>query len=144
MKTLLRAGALALVCAALAGCGGTPLKLPDPFNLSGTATATGAASWTFTGNPVTDAQQFDPMVAKLKTFTAGDIDNAIADAEAQIPPDIAAVGCWSTVKLALPVLNMPKDTGAAILLQKARDAQSWLPLIIKECNNMIPFTGLLP
>lgn len=141
MRALHLASVLASIGLALSGCGGT-VSLPDPLNLSGTATATSSAKWTFTGNPVADAAQFNPVIAKVKTFAANDIDNAIADANAQVPPDSAGAGCWTTVKAALPVLNFPADTGGATLIQKARDAIRWGPVILQQCSNVIPLVGL--
>lgn len=115
----------------LGGC--SSLGIPNPLG----AALGGPPTITLTGNPIADAAQFQPVTAKLAQFTAADIDNALADAQSQTPPDAAAMGCWQTVKSALPIVNVPANSGVATGIQKARDAQRWIPIILQQCANII-------
>ena len=74
------------------------------------------------------AVQQNPF-ALLQQFSASDLTAALADANAQTPPDTTSASCY-TALLALvnsPVNSpLPAGPGAFQLLQKARDMQSFL------------------
>lgn len=65
----------------------------------------------------------------LQSFTVADIQAALADAQAQTPPDAAAVNCYSAL---IPLVQssianpLPASAGGFQLLQKARDAKAAL------------------
>lgn len=66
-------------------------------------------------------------VSVLRTFTLGDLQAALADAQAQVPPDTVAAACYSAL---IPIIQtgvanpLPKGLGAFQLLQKARDLKA--------------------
>ena len=124
-----RAGAALAAVILLAGCG-TPV--PDPFGPAKPAT--------FTGNPLKD---FAPATAQFARFTAADVAAALADAQAQTPPDAVGISCWSTLQNALPLLQTPPGTAAAVAIQQGRDLQRALPLVVNACNGLIPFLTTL-
>lgn len=131
-----KAALIALACSALSGCG---VQIPDPLNLTGTATATTKATIKLTGDPFTD---FSPIVAKLVTLTEADVQAALADAKAQKDP----VGelCWQTVLDNLPAIQsqqQAKAAGLALGLQLGRDLQTNIPRIADACQAVLP-TGL--
>ena len=72
--------------------------------------------------------QTNPL-ALLQQFTASDLTAALADAQAQTPPDTTSAQCY-TALLALvnsPLTNpLPSQLGIFLALQKARDAQAFL------------------
>lgn len=78
---------------------------------------------------VTQAQAKSNPLVVLQTFTVTDLQAALADAEAQTPPDQAAVNCYSAL---IPLVQtgvanpLPTGLGAFQLLQKARDAKALL------------------
>lgn len=126
--------AIGAACLALSGCGAT---IPDPFAPSG--------KLVLTGHPAADlGLAVSPVLAQLGKYTAADVDAALADAQAQTPPDGVAIACWTTVKAALPVLNTPAGAGAAVALQKARDVQAVAPQVARNCAGIIPFAGGVP
>ena len=65
----------------------------------------------------------------LQSFTASDLQAALADANAQTPPDTTAAACYTEL---LKIVNggitspLPAGPGAFQLLQKARDAKAML------------------
>jgi hypothetical protein len=107
-----------------AGCG-TPL--PDPF--------TSAKAVTLTGNPLTD---FAPVTAQFARYAATDVAAALADAQAQTPPDAVGISCWSTLQEVLPLLQTPTGAVGAAAIQKGRDLQRAVPLVVNACNGLIP------
>lgn len=66
------------------------------------------------------------MITKAQTFTLNDLQAALADANAQTPPDTRHAQCWSAL---IPIVQtgvgnpLPTQLGAAILVQKGFDAQ---------------------
>lgn len=94
----------------------------------------------------TQQVQQNPLVL-LQQFTTNDLNNAIALAQAQTPPDTAAVACWQAL---LPVVaaaqnitspsagsGNPLQVGIATTIQDSRDAQA----LIASLQN--PTTGPL-
>jgi hypothetical protein len=137
MKSRTLAGALALVfvMAGLSGCG-TPVTIPDPLNLSGTATATTKATFSLTGDPFVD---FNPLLSKLTGFTDADVQSALDDATAH--GDDVGILCWSTVKKDLPAIKtqqQAKTVGLATALQASRDLQNDLPKLGETCVTILP------
>ena len=99
-----------LVCAvamlAIAGCAGTTPQVSTPV--------------------VTSAPVSDPL-AGLKAFTIADLQAALADANAQVPPDQTSAQCYAFLIAALP--NLPSfqpgsPVGAVLAFQKLRDLQN--------------------
>lgn len=68
----------------------------------------------------------NPLLA-LQTFTVNDIQAALDDANAQTPPDQAAINCYTAL---IPIVQsgvanpLPKGLGGFQLLQKLRDAKA--------------------
>lgn len=66
-------------------------------------------------------------VAVLQSFTAADLQAALADANAQTPPDTVSAACYTAL---IPLVQssvsspLPASLGAFQLLQKARDAKA--------------------
>jgi hypothetical protein len=76
----------------------------------------------------TAAVQSNPL-ALIKTFTAEDLQAALADAQAQMPPDTAAATCYAALLTVVQsnVANpLPAGPGIFQALQKARDAKAVL------------------
>lgn len=68
-------------------------------------------------------------VAVLQAFTVSDLQAALADAQAQTPPDTISIQCYQAL---IPLVQsnianpLPTSAGGFQLLQKARDAKSAL------------------
>ena len=80
------------------------------------------------GKPtVTQAQQ-NPLIV-VRQFTIADLQAALADAQAQTPPDTVAVNCYTAL---IPFVQsqaqnpLPAGAGVFQALQKARDAKAYL------------------
>ena len=85
---------------------------------------------TATAKPkLTTAQAVTNQIALLQAFTVTDLQAALADAQAQTPPDTTAVTCYTAV-LGLVNSNvanpLPTTPGLFEALQKARDAKALL------------------
>ena len=128
-KLALLAGMLAMLAtpalAQSARIGGVPIPKPRPVAASTVAAAPAAKQLT------SAAVQQNPF-ALLQQFSAADLTAALADANAQTPPDTTSAQCY-TALLALvnSPLNspLPAGPGAFQLLQKARDMQAFLASI---------------
>ena len=76
---------------------------------------------------VTQAQQ-NPLIV-VRQFTIADLQAALADAQAQTPPDTVAVNCYTAL---IPFVQsqaqnpLPAGAGVFQALQKARDAKAYL------------------
>jgi hypothetical protein len=113
MKTILTALAIAaslvLVPTAMA-----QTKTPTPKPAPGQMTQTQAQS-----NPL----------AVIQAFTVGDLQAALADAQAQTPPDTISANCYQAL---IPIVQtnvqnpLPASLGAFQALQKARDIQTMI------------------
>lgn len=80
------------------------------------------------GKPtVTQAQQ-NPLIV-VRQFTIADLQAALADAQAQSPPDTVAANCYTAL---IPFVQsqaqnpLPAGAGVFQALQKARDAKAYL------------------
>lgn len=77
----------------------------------------------------TSAQALANPLLVIQNFTVDDLTAAIADANAQSPPDKVAVACYQAL---LPIVQggvanpLPSSPGVFQALQKARDAQALL------------------
>lgn len=72
------------------------------------------------------AAQQNPA-AVLQQFTLSDLQNALADAQAQVPPDMIAANCYQqliTVVQSPAVNPLPSQLGAFSAFQKARDLKN--------------------
>jgi hypothetical protein len=79
--------------------------------------------------PLTTAAVQSNPLALIKTFTAEDLQAALADAQAQNPPDTAAANCYTALLTVVQsnVANpLPAGPGIFQALQKARDAKAVL------------------
>jgi len=114
---------LALCAAAAAFIGATPARA---------ATATKPlvhrpAVAVNTRPSVTQAQE-NPLIV-VRQFTVADLQAALADAQAQTPPDTVAVNCYTAL---IPFVQsqaqnpLPAGAGVFQALQKARDAKAYL------------------
>ncbi len=89
---------------------------------------------------VAQAQQ-NPLVV-LQSFTVADLQAALADAQAQTPPDTVAANCYTAL---IPFVQsqvqnpLPSGAGAFQALQKARDAKAYLANIQSPTG---PLAGL--
>jgi hypothetical protein len=78
------------------------------------------------GKPTTAQAQVNPLLV-VQQFTVDDLNAAIADANAQNPPDKVAAACYQAL---LPIVQggvanpLPASLGVFQALQKARDAQA--------------------
>ncbi len=112
--TMLVLCAAALVCAAPALAANKPLVRRPAMAVSNKPT-------------VTQAQQ-NPLIV-VRQFTIADLQSALADAQAQTPPDTVAVNCYSAL---IPFVQsqaqnpLPAGAGVFQALQKARDAKAYL------------------
>jgi len=94
-----------------------------------------AASTTPTPEPAKGAQQISKAAATanpvtvLQTFTVADLTAALADANAQTPPDTTAATCYTAL---IPIVQtgvanpFPTGLGGFQLLQKGRDLKSMI------------------
>lgn len=80
--------------------------------------------------PPLAAQSLHPPLAALQTFTIEDLQAALADANAQTPPDTRHAQCWQAaidfvknIPVPTPGKVLPKPGGAQ-LLQKWFDTQA--------------------
>lgn len=82
-----------------------------------------------TKQQLTTTQVQENPLLLLETFTEGDLTQAIADANAQNPPDVAASTCYNALLKTLQTLAVPTlptgQVGAFTALQKARDAKAF-------------------
>lgn len=78
--------------------------------------------------PTIAQTQSNPLLL-IQQFSENDLNAAIADAQAQSPPDTVAVGCYQAILTVVksPAANpLPAGVGAFQALQKARDAKALL------------------
>ena len=77
--------------------------------------------------PLSATQVQENPLLLVKNFTVGDLQAALADANAQTPPDTAAAACYSallTVVQSNVASPLPAGPGLFQALQKARDAKA--------------------
>jgi hypothetical protein len=91
--------------------------------------AAGAATTATPGAKLTAAAVQQNPVALLQQFSAADLTAALADANAQTPPDTTSAQCYTALlSLVNSPINspLPAGPGAFQLLQKGRDLQAFL------------------
>ena len=96
---------------------------PKPTATSAPKSA-GSSSKQLTGSQV----QQNPLLL-LQQFTASDLNAALADANAQTPPDTVSAQCYTALLMIVnnPINNpLPSQLGIFLALQKARDAQAFI------------------
>jgi hypothetical protein len=100
-------------------------------------------AFTLLSAPALAAQPVAPSLAGLRTFTVDDLQAALADANAQTPPDTRHAQCWQAaiafVQNFKPEEDLPQKLGLAQLIQKTftlkAGAQSQLPdALIQACS----------
>lgn len=70
-------------------------------------------------------------------IVVADLNAAIADAQAQVPPNAQAIACWTAIGK-IPVTSIPTGAGAAYIKQKFLDLQSlYMPLNL-NCGSVAP------
>lgn len=130
------AGTNAAIAAAKVAAGALVLLLLAPFAHAATKPAASpvVARASVPVPPAKPAQisqtqaKSNPLMV-LQTFTVTDLQAALADAQAQTPPDQAAVNCYSAlIPLVQSGVSNPLPTGLGVfqLLQKGRDAKALL------------------
>ena len=78
---------------------------------------------------MTAAQAQANPFAVLQTFTVGDLQTALADAQGQTPPDTTSAQCYTAlIPMVAAGVNNPLPAGLGVFqaLQKARDAKALL------------------
>ena len=102
-----------------------------------TATAKPAA----TTAKLTTAQAISNQVALIQAFTVSDLQAALADAQAQTPPDTVSASCYSAL---IPVVQanianpLPAALGGFQALQKARDLQNLISNLQSQNGPLAP------
>ncbi len=80
-----------------------------------------------TSSKMTQAAAQQNPAAVLQQFTLSDLQAALADAQAQTPPDTIAANCYSELITVVqsPAINpLPSQLGAFTAFQKARDLKN--------------------
>lgn len=92
--------------------------------------------------PLTAASAQQNPIALLQQFSVADLQAALADANAQTPPDTTAAPCYTALIAIVqsPIANpLPAGPGVFQALQKARDAKANLAAILSPTG---PLQGL--
>lgn len=90
------------------------------------ATTSGQTS---SSGQISAAQAQNNPIAVIQTFTVNDLQAALADAQAQTPPDTTAANCYQAL---IPIVQssvanpLPAGPGAFQAIQKIRDAKALL------------------
>lgn len=88
---------------------------------------TAKAATTVPAPKLTTAQAIANQVALIQAFTVSDLQAALADAQAQTPPDTVSASCYTAL---IPIVQsnianpLPTGLGGFQALQKARDLQN--------------------
>jgi hypothetical protein len=110
----------------------TPATTPAP--------ASTAASTTAKKPPLTTTQVQENPLLLLESFTTTDLQSAIADANAQTPPDVAASTCYNAILKTIQSLETQTPTsgpvGAFSSLQKARDIKAFALSLLSPTGPM--------
>lgn len=114
-----------------------PLPAPKPASVAAApATAIMAARKQI---PLATAQT--NLLSVLEAFSVTDLQNALADANAQTPPDTTAAACWQAL------LNLKGNSGLALLpstpgafefIQKGRDDKALLAGLLSPTGPLSP------
>ena len=106
------------------------------------ATPTYAAQTkTKTSAKLTTAQAVTNQIALIQAFTVSDLQAALADAQAQTPPDTVSASCYSAL---IPIVQsnvanpLPAGLGGFQALQKARDLQNLIANINSPNGPLAP------
>jgi hypothetical protein len=73
----------------------------------------------------------------IAQFTGADLDAAIANANAQNPPDTIGAACWTDLKGLLPPA-IPEGAGLAYIIQVTRDFDLQLGKVYSDCVTVSP------
>ena len=113
-------------------------QTPEQFNTSQHGVSAGAASV---------AAAISNPIAGVQNFTIQDLQNALADANAQVPPDTRHGQCWAALIPFVQGINpngiLPKSAGLAQVIQKGFDLQVTLgkPLfpdnVVQACSLVV-------
>ena len=131
---LLAIGLLGLTSPSTARAAGR--DAPAPLSASAKSASSSAALTLPISNP------FATLFGGVKTFTVADLQAALADAQAQTPPDTRHAACWSAlipVAEATLVNPLPSGLGAAQAIQKVFDdqelfgSQPWKDAVATAC-----------
>ncbi len=120
----------------------TPLKIICAMACLALATPTHAAQTkTKTAARLTTAQAVTNQIALIQAFTVSDLQAALADAQAQTPPDTVSASCYSAL---IPIVQsnvanpLPAALGGFQALQKARDLQNLIANINSPNGPLAP------
>ena len=121
--------ALFALCAPAFAMGAYPVSAVAHAQPAKKTTPTATTSTTAPAGKLTGTQVQQNPLLLLQQFTASDLQAALADAQAQTPPDTTSAQCY-TALLALansPISNpLPTQLGLFLALQKARDAKAFI------------------
>jgi hypothetical protein len=114
-----------------------PIPLPSLPKLPSLIPQTPAATPTTT----TSTSPAD-LLASLENIVLTDVQDALNDANAQVPPDTLAAACWQAIinaKTSIPVLS-PPPAGAALVygIQKVRDLQNLVAQFQSNSGPLVP------
>lgn len=104
------------------------LKLAVVLLLAATIPAFAQPKPAFKAKPTIAQVQTNPLLL-IQQFSVTDLNAAIADAQAQTPPDAVAAGCYQAILTVVnsPASNpLPAGVGVFQAIQKARDAKALL------------------
>ena len=114
-----------------------PLPLPKPATVAAApATAIMAARKQV---PLATAQT--NLISVIEAFSVTDLQNALADANAQTPPDTAAAACWQALlnlKGNSGLNPLPTTAGAFEFIQKGRDDKALLAGLLSPTGPLSP------
>ncbi len=120
----------------------TPLKIICAMACLALAAPTYAAQTkTKTSAKLTTAQAVTNQIALIQAFTVSDLQAALADAQAQTPPDTVSASCYSAL---IPIVQsnvanpLPAGLGGFQALQKARDLQNLIANINSPNGPLAP------
>lgn len=111
------------------------IQAPAPKPRPSAPTTTG-------GSPLSQSAAQQNPASVLQAFTLADLQAALADAQAQTPPDIIAANCYQALIVVVqsPAINpLPSGPGAFQLFQKARDIKN---VVAALQSNQGPLTAL--
>lgn len=112
----------------------TTVPLPTPKPAPVTSTPSGRKQI-----PLATAQT--NLVAVLEAFSVTDLQNALADANSQTPPDTAAAACWQALlnlKGNSGLNPLPSSPGAFEFIQKGRDDKALLAGLLSPTGPLSP------
>lgn len=113
------------------------LVLPLYMGRAQAQTATSPASSQLTAAQAQIYSALNTVIGFVGGFIQADLNAAIADAQAQSPPNTQAIACWQAIAK-IPVTSVPNGAGLAYLKQRFLDLQGlYMPLNL-NCGSVAP------